>query len=498
MPIHLRFPTRILLLALLLGIAADRVFVGRWIGLSAPVFVGVGLLALGYIATVERRLPTRGNLWLGFGALLFAGVLAVRDTPLLVALNSVAVCGLLVLLVANFRGAALHRTSAAQALIGGITTGIMIIATPFSLLGRSLQALPIRRARLGAAAPLARGIALAIPAVFVFGGLLMAADSVFASYVLQTISFSFPLDWESLIGHGLIIGFVAWGCAGGIATALSADAAGALPAEGDTQRLANQYAAWRLLGWVESVTVLVAVDLLFGTFMLVQGAYFFGGSDTLARTQMTYADYARRGFFELVVVACLSLALLWLLAIIGKREPGRQRRVFDAASMTMVVLVLGMLASAFQRMWLYEQAYGFTQLRLYTHSFMIWLAVILLLFVVALVRDSPRTFTWGSLLSSLAYLAALNFANPDALIVRANVGRFAQTGSLDTYYLATLSADATPELAAALGTVDQESRDAILSALKEQRFVLQEATEQGWAAWSFARWQALRALDAMP
>ena len=62
------------------------------------------------------------------------------------------------------------------------------------------------------------------------------------------------------------------------------------------------------------------VDALFAAFMLIQGAYLFGGRDTLERTGMTFADYARRGFFELVTVACLALGFLWALALVARRE----------------------------------------------------------------------------------------------------------------------------------------------------------------------------------
>lgn len=496
MPTQLRFPTLILVFSLLLGFVADTMFVGRWIGLSAPLFVGAGLLVLFGFAHAEGRPPTRANVWLALAALVFAGLLAVRDAPLLVVLNVVAAYGLLMLLVANFRGLAFHRTSVAQAGIQAIVAAVLMIAAPFALVSCSIRSMPLRRANFGVLGPVTRGIALAAPVLLVFGGLLMAADGVFASYVWQTFNVSIPIDFEQLLSHGLIVGFVAWGCAGGIATAIAAEAANVLPAEGDTQRLTAHHAAMRFLGWVEGITVLVAVDLLFGVFMFVQGAYFFGGQDTLARTNMTYSDYARRGFFELVAVACLALALLWVLALVGKREPGRERRVFNAASVAMVVLVLGMLVSAFQRMWLYEQAYGFTELRLYTHSFMIWLAVVLLLFVVALLREQGRIFTFGSFATALMYLALLNLANPEALIVRANVARYAEMGELDTYYLSNLSADATPEIVAALNRVDSETRDALVSSLQWQRTNLAEAAaEQGWPAWSLARTRALAALE---
>src|ERR1051325_6670937 len=111
MEVPLRSPKHVLLLALLLGVSADRLFTGRWIGISAPLFVAAGLLALSWLSAAEGRPPTRANLWLGGAALLFAGFCALRDAPVLVALDAVAVVGLLLLLVAHYRGPILLRLS---------------------------------------------------------------------------------------------------------------------------------------------------------------------------------------------------------------------------------------------------------------------------------------------------------------------------------------------------------------------------------------------------
>jgi hypothetical protein len=257
------------------------------------------------------------------------------------------------------------------------------------------------------------------------------------------------------------------------------------------------------LGAVEALTVLVSVDLLFGGFVAVQGAYFFGGLDTLARTGMTYAEYARRGFFELLAVACLSLGLLCALAIVTRRPEPRRRWAFNAASAAMIALVLGLLASAFERMALYEQAYGYTELRVYTHTFMIWLALVLGLFLLALLRERARIFTFGGLVSLVVYLAALNLANPDALIVRENIARVGRAAAyshrgeeVDVFYLTQLSPDATPALAASLGQLNGESWLVVAAALggRHDELARQQAAD-GWPSWHLGRASALWAIE---
>jgi len=254
--------------------------------------------------------------------------------------------------------------------------------------------------------------------------------------------------------------------------------------------------------------MLLLLDMLFAGFMAIQGAYLFGGFDSLARTGMSYAEYARRGFFELLTVACMALGLLCALALVTRRESAARRLAFNAASSTMVLLVLGILASAYQRMWLYELAYGFTRMRIYTHSFMIWLAVVLLLFVAALVTARPQIFLTGGFASALVYLTMLNIVSPDTLIVRENIARYQANPSaltlnsgssrfssekVDLSYLLSLSNDAVPDLAAALPILNTTQREQALRQLRARRQQLYDS-DDGWQSWHLGRRNANMAL----
>ncbi|MBX0327514.1 DUF4173 domain-containing protein [Oscillochloris sp. ZM17-4] len=512
----LRSPNTLLGVALLLGVCADLLFYGRGVGVSAPIFVTLGLSALLLISRGEDR-PAGANLWLGAAALSFATWLAVRAEPMLVALNLLALAGLLLLLVVGFRGDALQRLPPVR-LAGRAALAIFEIGIfPLILAARQIASIPLSRGQLRALAPVARGALLAAPLLLVFGGLLVAADSVFASYVGQLLSLQLPFDLWTATAHAIIIATFTLLAAGGMIVALAEGMrAPSLPAEGETERLDRNGLAWRFLGSTEAITVLALLDLLFIGFMAVQGAYLFGGLDSLARTGMSFADYARRGFFELLAVAFLALGLLCLLAIVTRRESPARRQVFNAASAAMVLLVLGILASAFQRMWLYELAYGFTRLRLYTHSFMIWLAVVLLLFVAALVAARPQIFLAGGFASALVYLTMLNVVSPDALIVRENMARYqANPGALtvtpsdnlfsrssygeevDLDYLLGLSSDALPELVSTLPLLDADLHNRAVGQLAITRRQLEQAAARdGLPGWHYGRARALAALGA--
>jgi hypothetical protein len=513
----LRSPNLLLGVALLLGVCADMLFYGRDVGISAPIFVALGLLALLAVVRAEDR-PGGANLWLGPVALSFAAWLAVRAEPMLVFLDLLALVGLLLLLVVGFRADALHRLAPVRLLGKAILAIFEISAYPLVLAFRQIGQIPLRQGQLRGLAPVLRGALIAAPLLLVFGGLLSSADSVFASYVGQLISLQLPFDIWTATAHMIVVGCFSLLAAGGMIVSMAEGmrAAPAMPAEGETERLDRAGLNWRFLGSTEAITVLILLDLLFLGFMAVQGAYLFGGLDSLARTGMTYAEYARRGFFELLTVAFLSLGLLCGLALATHRESPGRRRLFNIANTAMVLLVLGILASAFQRMWLYELAYGFTRLRLYTHSFMLWLAVVLLLFIAALITARPQIFLAGGFASALVYMTMLNIASPDALIVRENIARYRADPSaltvapgnqifgpdgydqeVDLSYLVSLSSDAMPELVKALPLLDATQHDLVAIQLESIRLELGRAeARDGWQGWHYGRARALAALGA--
>jgi hypothetical protein len=135
------------------------------------------------------------------------------------------------------------------------------------------------------------------------------------------------------------------------------------------------------------------------------------------------------------------------------RESKRQFKLFNLLSSFMIILVIIMLVSAFQRMRLYEAVYGYTELRLTVYVFMIWLGLFLVWFLVGLWRR-PDRFGLGALVVAMGFLATLNLVNPDAFIVRQNMARYWAGGDLDTAYLERLSADAVPALVEALAAAE--------------------------------------------
>ena len=203
------------------------------------------------------------------------------------------------------------------------------------------------------------------------------------------------------------------------------------------------------LGRGEWLLALGALDALFAAFVAVQLAVLFGGDGYVRDSAgLTYADYARSGFAQLVVVAALTLAVVGGALRWARAEDVRQGRVLRALLAALCVLTLVVLASALHRLGLYEEAFGFTRTRLAVHALLLFGGALFVMVVVALACDRRGWLAQATVL--LGALAALAFwvGDPDRQIAAHNVERYEATGRIDTNYLALLSADAVPALLA--------------------------------------------------
>ena len=207
------------------------------------------------------------------------------------------------------------------------------------------------------------------------------------------------------------------------------------------------------LGTIETVIILGLVDLLFLSFVAIQVPYLFGGMDLVQNTpDFKLAEYARRGFGELVAVAALVLPMLLVSHWLLRRETGGPERLFRILAGVQIALLFVIMASAVQRLLLLtgELGYGLTTVRFYPMVVMIWLAVVFIWFGITVFRGARKHFAWGALWSAIVILGGTNIINPDEIIVKTNLRLMHQGREFDGVYNASLSGDSIPTLLSAL------------------------------------------------
>jgi hypothetical protein len=342
------------------------------------------------------------------------------------------------------------------------------------------------RTHTGKVAPVVRGLAIAAPLVLIFVALFSSADAVFARITGDL--FDWNLDLGSLIERIIFAGFVAWVAAG----LLSFVAKGEEPAPHTTGDASRRRPS---LGSAEALTVLVVLDLLFIGFVALQGAYLFGGRDTLQASGITYAEYARRGFFELLAVALL---VAWLILALEGFVRTRTR-AYVVAAIGLVLLTIVVLASAFLRLRLYQDAYGWTELRFYVLAAIAWLAIGAVITVVTVARNQTRWLIHGMLLISFLFGIGFNLIGPVGFIAEQNIERAVnprlvapggETG-LDVFYLAILGDDALTLLAENVCELPaSQSRQALDTVKMWQGWIRRDEAGRAWQAWNLSRERA--------
>ena len=286
--------------------------------------------------------------------------------------------------------------------------------------------------------PILRGILIALPIVALFAVLLSSADQVFADWLKNL--FDLEKIPEYLFRLFYILVFT------GVLVGVYLEAIH--PAKEAQKPAPNTPWMKPFLGWTESGIVLAAVNLLFIIFVVIQVRYLFGGTANISETGYTYAEYARKGFGELVAVAVLSLGMYLVLSTITRTSSRFAKIGFSVLSVLLMANVLVILASSLQRLMLYENAYGFSQLRTYTHVFIYWLAALILAVVVLELVRRRGHFAFAMLIAVVGFGASLALLNVDGFIVNRNVQRAVAGEELDVEYLNALSTDAVPQLVA--------------------------------------------------
>jgi hypothetical protein len=481
--------TRVWLVALCIAWCFDVLFWKKEPGISFAVFVFLVVSGGLAVSLFEKRHPPFTSLLLLLPAGFFAVMTFIRMEPLTTFVNVLLTLVFLAILASTFLSGRWYQYSWVDYAIRMFRLGISTASKPIvewdkHLKDRSIQSPPRNAQRGRAILPVIRGILLALPALLIFGALLASADPIFgqgiedffAIFNIENLpEYLFRLAYI-LIGGYMLVGVYLH----------------ALSTSRDEQLIGlDKPVIPRFLGFTEAVIVLGSVISLFALFVVVQIRYFFGGQGNIHIDGYTYSEYARRGFAELVLVAFFTLLLLLTLNSVAKRVSRSQRITFSTLGIALTVLVGVILVSAYQRLLLYEAAYGFTRLRAYTHIFMVWLGVLLAALMLLELLGRLRAFALVSLLVAAGFGITLDLLPVDSLIARQNIQRALLSSELDTQYLVTLYPDA-------VGSIWQQFNDPGLDSVTREQLggilacqaAINPPEDRPWQSFHLSRYQA--------
>ncbi|QHT61514.1 DUF4173 domain-containing protein [Paenibacillus lycopersici] len=494
----------IALLSMLFGIVSQYLFVGNGFNVNVPLFViafyGLFFYAVrGRIGGFEQwRGQTRSGWLLSVPVALLSLTFALYDNAFFHRLNVIMLPAL-----AAAQTVLLTRSSAKPWYRGGFYVDVLHLALlkpsayigiPFGLLNDRL--LPKSEAGANTASGKLRrilfGLLLAAPLLGLVIGLLASADRIFNSLVWRIPRLLF--HWNLFDGFirifvGALFAWYAFCYLWALLFNRSGDHRADGIGGGLQSRPVMSAEAKRepfALDPLTACTLLISINLVYVVFAIIQFSYLFGAARGLLPDDVAYAEYARQGFAQLIAAALINLILL----LCGLHLVKRGERIGELVRKLSLSLLVGctviMLVSAFSRLSLYEQAYGYTQTRLLVHGFMVFLCFILAASLLRIWRERFSLAKTYIALGIAAYLA-MNFANLDAIIAERNCDRYAASGEIDTAYLGTLSADALP----ALIKLQAGHPDAI-EGLEEAIAGIRMGTAEGgsWPSWNLSKWRA--------
>ena len=309
--------------------------------------------------------------------------------------------------------------------------------------------------------------------LIVFGLLFASADALFAKWADAVVP---DLRMDMFVARFFVTVAV-----GGVTLAAAYLALNppAIPmADGGRRPVQSRYE------WLAPVAL---VDLVFLMFLVAQATVFFGGHDYLRRTTgLTYAEYVHQGFGQLIVATALTLLVVWAASRKASLETSTDRLWLRGALGLLCVLALVVVASALYRMNLYQEAYGFSQLRLLVDFFEAWLGLVVVGVIIAGISLRGRWLPRMALLSAAGMLLLLAAINPDAWIARHNLDRYEQTGKIDWAYVGDLSSDAVPTVA----TYPPDVRACALTRLER-------TSDDDWLEWNLGRSRAEDAIRGL-
>jgi hypothetical protein len=459
-------------------------------GRAVPAGVLAGALGFAVFLPLDRV----GIGWFLAALALVAGVVtAVRRSAAMSRSDrwtrtAWAASALALLLIPAFRNAWWLVTFSVIGALGctalAIVGGRQIRSILFSLFAApyaALRGLPWVRNHLrgsgnaGMARRVAFSAVLTLMILIVFGGLLSSADVAFSA-ILDDVVPDFEVgtifQWIFLAALGGLL------AVSGIYTLSAPPVTSSLDTPGRGR-----------FGLVEWAPACFALVLLFGGFVAVQFTVLFGGDHHVLKTSgLSYAEYARSGFWQLAAVTLLSLVVLAALARWAKRDEKVERVLLRVLLGLLCGLSVVIVASALSRMWAYQRVYSFTGERIFVMSLELLLGTVFVLIAVAGIRWSGRWIPQATVGLAVVMLLGLAVLDPEGYVASRNAVRYEATGKIDAWYLRALSADATPALTHLPDPVRRCTLSWIAADLKEP---------DPWYAWNLGRARAREALKSL-
>lgn len=392
-------------------------------GLATPLFV---FLIHSYLFLTRHKdgKNIRFALILSFFSILFSFFFAWRANEIIKSLDIAATFALTFYAMYLYKKSSLIEENVQQFILAPFNLGLSILESVFGLLRK--DAPEGNNSNEYSLSGVVRGLIITVPVILVLLVLLTSADPIFKHLVDIALKNVKDRLVESTIFATIFLTL------------------GITYAKEFIRPLISKTIQ---KGKGQELTILLgSIALVFGAFILVQIKYLFAvvserELSQLGIASLTYSEYVKKGFFELIITSLISVGTLsYGLTYVHYLEKKEKKRL-TGISLAVIIETGLLVLSAFKRTILYADAHGLTRARLMGFFFLFFLLFFLIyLFIHTLKNLSGKNFFRFTASLIIVFLTFINIVNIDRMI--ATVYKPHVNNEIDYFYLSSLSPDA--------------------------------------------------------
>lgn len=189
--------------------------------------------------------------------------------------------------------------------------------------------------------------------------------------------------------------------------------------------------------------LLVTILAVYTLFVIIQFTYLFAGS-TLP-DGLTYTEYARKGFFELLLLTGVNIVIILSVIKLTKAYSGKWLQCTKILCHYLCAITIVLLVSSFYRMLLYTNDDGLTRLRFFVMGFLGFEAIGLIITFIYIAKPNFN-IVFVYMMIALSYYTVLNVVPSDRIIAKNQIDQYVREQREELEYIFTLSADAAPAM----------------------------------------------------
>lgn len=409
--------------AILLSIWSVVLFFGKEIGFSMLLFV----VPISYyiVSILERnnKVKNKNSKILLIPIIILSGTYLIYNNSFFNTVNLIVIPILIIIMILNLLTDKLMPKTLLEKILD-------IIIEPFAYIGETMSELKNNlsikfnikqnKETNQSSNNIFKALCITIPIVIVIVAILASADSVFNNMIFNILNV-FTNIFSSIDFSGFIIRLILIIC---IFIYLSSFFYNITKYE-EEPVLENDTNESKKIESMTLKMVLTALNIVYLIFCIIQINSLF-----MQKTNINYADYARQGFFQLMIVSIINLIVI----LIAKKYGEENNKYINFMEILMIIFTLIIIVSSAVRMYFYEQAYGYTLLRLLVYCVLLTEAILLIPTILYILNKHRNLIKTYFTIIVVMYIG-MNIINSDAIIANRNINRYIETGKIDLEYL---------------------------------------------------------------